>query len=136
MALFGGKKTDSAVARDDEETLLETTHVHAARVGRATVVRLRCETIGSYESGILANEITEALKTGPSNLVIDLSQVGMLASAGLGMLVKLNAHVQALRGRFAVCGLSEEIMEVMRITRMHKLFTIEKDLDAALKAVG
>jgi anti-sigma B factor antagonist len=103
--------------------------------GPVTIARILWEKVSQREAEILQPEILAALKA-PIRLVVDLSAVTLLASAGLGMLITLHKTAQDSGGQLAVTGLSAPILEVLTITRLHKLLRIEATLEAAVKRVA
>jgi anti-sigma B factor antagonist len=68
--------------------------------------------------------------------VLDLSAVGFLNSAGLGLLVNIRQKVRQSRGKLALCGLSTGLMELFRSCCLERLFTIEKTREDAVAAVS
>ena len=81
------------------------------------------------------DDITEALgKSDEDNIILDLSQVRFMASAMLGKLVQLNKKSKEWKANLKLCGISKDIYEVFKITKLHKVFDIEKDEAAARKA--
>jgi anti-sigma B factor antagonist len=71
---------------------------------------------------------------GRRKILLNFRNVEFLSSAALGKLITLNRKVQAVRGKLILCGISAEIKEVFQITKLDKLFTIEVEEEAALKA--
>ena len=69
-------------------------------------------------------------------MVLDLSEVMLLASAGLGALLTINKACKAGGGSLAIFGTSDEIVGVLKITKLDKVLQIRTGRDAALKAVS
>ena len=67
-------------------------------------------------------------------VILDLSQVPYIDSAGVGSVV--NAHVACLKsGRhFAIVGLSERVRTLFQMTRVDKMLPIFASIDDAEKA--
>jgi len=93
---------------------------------------LHCEKLAEREAHFLQTELATAAKTGGWKLALDVSEVMLLASVGLGALVTLNKECLPA-GKLVVFGIVDEIREVLRITRLERVLTIAKDKDAALK---
>jgi anti-anti-sigma factor len=72
----------------------------------------------------------------PTNLVIDLAQGDYLGTAMLGAVVKLWKRVSQRGGRLALCNVSENILQVLRVTKLHAIWPIYASRDQALAAVG
>src|SRR5262249_46313790 len=99
------------------------------------VARIKCEMVGSREAPILENEIKAQLPARAWRVIVDLCEVTILASMGLGMLVTLNRECKDKGGKLVVCCVSPEIMSVLKTTRLERVLQILPDLDAAKKAM-
>ena len=58
----------------------------------------------------------------------------LIASAGLGALITLNKNIKAKGGKVVFFNMSNDLMQVFKLTRLNTLLTIVKDRDAAVKA--
>ena len=68
-------------------------------------------------------------------LVLDFSDVRMLSSSMLGVLIRVHHRIVAARGRLALCRIADGIAEVFRITNLDKVFQIFRNRDQAVMAV-
>ena len=66
--------------------------------------------------------------------VFDFSRVAYLSSSALGMLIGLHRRILQAGRQLKLCGIRDEIMEVFRITKLHTVFDIYKDIPSALEA--
>ena len=73
---------------------------------------------------------------GRKKILLNFSNVEYLSSAALGKFISLNKKVQAAGGKLVMCHINEDIFEVFEITRLDRLFKIEKDEQAALQTFG
>lgn len=130
---IGGMFRKAGDGGEDEcVRVFESHHIEADRVGPALCVTVRCESVTDREASIIANE-TEGLIDGSfRSLVMDLTHVGVLTSAGIGTLVRTHKAMEGHKGRLVVCSLSEELDELFRLTRLDRLFTIAPDRAHAL----
>ncbi len=71
-----------------------------------------------------------------SALLIDLSQVGYMSSAGLRMMLLIYRQIGAAGGSVALTGLTEEIEEVRELTGFLTYFTTYESVDSAIEAMG
>jgi anti-sigma B factor antagonist len=71
---------------------------------------------------------------GRRKLVLNFSNVEYLSSAALGKFITLNKKVNAAGGRLVLCNIDPQIYEVFEITKLNKLFNIQKEEQAALQA--
>ena len=67
-------------------------------------------------------------------LVLNFGSVDFLSSAALGKLLTLHKKVKAHSGSLVLCGIRPEIHEVFKITRLDRLFAINRDEADALAA--
>jgi len=67
-------------------------------------------------------------------LLLNFGNVEYLSSAALGKLITLNKKVNAVNGKLVLCNIDPQIYEVFEITKLNKLFNIQKDEQAALQA--
>ena len=58
--------------------------------------------------------------------VLDLGDIQYLLSAALGKLIKLNKKVVGGGGKLRIENLRSDILDVFRITRLDKVFDIER----------
>src|SRR5262245_34871698 len=114
--------------------------------------RLEVEDIGDVtvlnftDKKILDEEKIEALgeqlfslveELGRNKLVLNFSNVEYLSSAALGKFITLNMKVNQAGGRLVLCNIDPQIYEVFEITKLNKLFNINRrdDLDDGLAGV-
>ncbi|MFN0054612.1 MAG: STAS domain-containing protein, partial [Planctomycetales bacterium] len=65
-------------------------------------------------------------------IVLDFTNVEYLSSAALGKLITMDKKVKASGGKLRLCSIRADILEVFKITRLDKLFTIRDDREKAL----
>jgi len=71
---------------------------------------------------------------GRKKILLNFSNVEYLSSAALGKFITLNKKVQASGGKLVMCNISDDIYEVFEITKLNKLFNIQKEEQTALQA--
>ena len=71
---------------------------------------------------------------GRRKLILNFSNVEYLSSAALGKFINLNKKVRAAGGKLVLCNIAQHIYEVFEITRLDKMFNIQKDEQAALQS--
>src|SRR3954463_6568184 len=71
---------------------------------------------------------------GRRKLLLNFGNVEYLSSAALGKFITLNKKVNAAGGRLILCNIDPQIYEVFEITKLNKLFNIQKEEQAALQA--
>lgn len=70
-----------------------------------------------------------------SKILLDMTKVSYMSSAGLRMLLSLYRQTTAKDGKIVLVGLSEEIHDTMSITGFIDFFTTSKDLESGLEAL-
>lgn len=64
------------------------------------------------------------------NLVLDLSELDLLASSGIGIILKLQGKSQALGGEVVICSpntIVEKVLNVMNMSQVLKIFEAEHE---------
>ena len=67
-------------------------------------------------------------------LLLNFSDVRFMSSAMLGKLIKLNKKCKQENTHLKLCSISEEILEVFKLMRLHKIIDIYQDENRALIA--
>lgn len=113
-----------------------STHLSIDRTDRALIAVVRTEKIGAREAEIVESELKAAAPSRQWRIAIDLSDVAMLASMGLGMLVTMHKQCNEQGGKLAIYGVRPEIATLLKITHLERVLKISSDRDAALKVVS
>jgi anti-sigma B factor antagonist len=83
----------------------------------------------------LQEQVLAVQKAG-SKLLLDLSGVGFMSSAGLRVMLLLYRQISANKGKVILVGLSEDILSTMKATGFHKSFTFAATIDEGLAGLG
>lgn len=100
------------------------------RQGEIVVAHLAGE-IDSNTSPLLQQTLLPLVTQG-SQLVLDMSRVTYLSSAGLRTLLLLYRQVTQVDGRIVLAGLSEMIWDTMAVTGFLDFFSAYRTLDEAV----
>ena len=117
-------------ARDDEKDFVEFSHP-----GGCLLARVLVPSIGQSEAPFVREQIIARLgeaKPGRA-LVIDLSQVSLVSSLGLGTFVDLRNSAEKAGLRPAVFGLNRHLADLFRLMKIERLFIhlrTQQELDA------
>jgi anti-sigma B factor antagonist len=71
---------------------------------------------------------------GRKKILLNFSNVEYLSSAALGKFITLNKKVNGSGGKLILCAIDPTIYEVFEITKLNKVFNIQKDEQTALQA--
>ena len=82
----------------------------------------------------LRDTIRELTEKGSGLILLNLSGVDFIDSAGLGELVRTHASIQHHDGQLKLVSPSRTVYDLLRVTKLDRVFDIEKDEAAALKS--
>jgi anti-anti-sigma factor len=71
--------------------------------------------------------LQDVVKEGARELVVDLSNVRMVDSIGIGLLISTHNSLTKLGGRLAVTHASRDLMDLFRVMRIHQHFSVAGD---------
>ena len=100
------------------------------RQSRSNVVPLKGE-IDLHVSPTVTAALNEMIDKKPERLVVDLSDVSYIDSAGLAALIQAMQKVEGYGGKFMLAGLQETVRSIFEISRLDQVFQIFPDADAA-----
>jgi anti-anti-sigma factor len=111
-----------------------TNLIYSTRDG-VVVAQITNPTIAERDTQGLLFDLSEAVKQTGGRLILDLSQVLMVTSAGLGMFINVRKACLAAgpQGKAVLCNVAPEIKTLLEITKLQKLFPMVTDLEAAMK---
>lgn len=88
-------------------------------------------------SDAFRQSLYELIKERPQiRLAADLGPVDYLSSSGVALLVGLKRRVDGQQGHLVLYKLHPYVLDVLRVTKLHQLFTIVADKDSALAALS
>ncbi len=76
-------------------------------------------------------DLEKLVDAGLRKIIIDCSSLDYISSYGLGVLVMLHNHLARHGGDVKIASVKGMIVEVMRITKLNKLFEIYPDVSRA-----
>jgi len=71
-----------------------------------------------------------------NRIVIDLSNVEFIDSAGVGTLISCLRIVTEREGQLRLCGLNRAVRVLFELMRMHRLFEVHPDRQSALSSLS
>ena len=92
----------------------------------ATPKRLDAASVDAFKA-----EGRQALESGRTALIVDLSQTLFIDSAGLGSLVSLLKGCRQRSVRLALAAPTPQVCQIIELTRLHQLFDIYDSVAAA-----
>ena len=86
------------------------------------------------DTDIVAGSVTELrsafrglVADGVREMVINLSNVNMIDSSGIGLLIAAHNSLARLGGHLSVTGASRDILELLHAMRIHQHFSVSAD---------
>ena len=113
----------------------DSLHTRADHTEGLALVCITCESITEREARIVTDEVLGHASAANHRVALDMEPVHMLASAGIGAVISIHKECAGAGGRMVVFNLNPQLLEVLKLTRLDKLFTIAKSRDAAFKAL-
>src|SRR5262249_19648695 len=108
--------------------------IHKERVGETHVVTASGRLDGIYSTAF-ANQIGELVTGTNPKILIDFTDVDFVTSAGLRALLLLVKKAAASGGVFALCGVNEQIREVLDVSGLPAMFSIYADRAEGIEAL-
>ena len=111
---------------------MQHSHLELERAAGSGADRLILELKGNLSLETVHNFIQAARPEKAALLVLNMSEVSFLDSAGVGALVQLFVHRRGLGKSFALSGLSKQSHAVMEVAGLTKLLPIHNSVEEAL----
>jgi anti-anti-sigma factor len=86
-------------------------------------------------TALLRNTIGDLLEHGKERVALNLRGVEFVDSAGLGELVRTLVSIRTRGGQFKLVGPGRHVHDLLRITKLDRVFDIEPDEASALKSL-
>jgi anti-anti-sigma factor len=92
--------------------------------------------VESASSGELERLVVSRIDAGETRLVLDLSGVDYISSAGLRVLLMAAKRLKEPRGRLVLCGMGPSVRTVLELAGFLPLFAVATSRDEALARLG
>lgn len=97
--------------------------IHKEQVGDVQVVTAEGRLDGIYSSAF-ANQVGELIAGTNPKILIDFTNIDFVTSAGLRAVLLLMKKAKASGGAFALCGVNEQVREVLDVSGFADMFGI------------
>lgn len=95
------------------------------------VVAVR-DLLNELDNKVIINEVESCIKNGYRQFVIDLSQLNFMNSVGLNFLLSMMNKSKRSGGTLAVANASEQVVNLLKMTKLDGFFVIQPTIEAAL----
>jgi anti-sigma B factor antagonist len=82
------------------------------------------------------SRLQQAIREGYPRLVLNMAEVPYVDSAGLGVLVQTSGLARERGGTVRMCGVSERVAALIKMTRTAALLPMDADVDASMAALA
>jgi anti-sigma B factor antagonist len=98
--------------------------IEVTREDNRAVIRPAGDNIVAASVPELRTTMRGMVEEGVRDLVVDLADVRMVDSSGIGLLISAYNSLRKVGGRLAVIHASADILELFRTMRMHQHFSV------------
>jgi anti-sigma B factor antagonist len=109
-------------------------NIHEREASGVTILELDGRVTLGEGSGQLRNKLKESLSQGKTRLVLDLSEVAYIDSAGLGTLVAGFTSAQNQGATLKLAKLTNRFSEILHITKLVTVFEVFDTVEEAIKS--
>lgn len=100
------------------------------------VIKMRSQALGGNDALDFTSKI-QTLSTMPIKAVVaDLSELGVINSSGLGMLVAGLSTLRKFKISFILAHVPEKVDSLLQVTHLNKVFSICPTIDAAVESLN
>jgi len=107
--------------------------ITTSKSGPATILTLDGY-LDSFSVNFLKETFNRLFEESIYNVIVDLSSVGFVDSAGLGQLVSALRMCIHHKGNVILVGVNESVVDLLRITKLDTIFKIYDNLEDAVES--
>jgi anti-sigma B factor antagonist len=101
---------------------------------RNGITCLRIEgNLDASNSSIAEKSIRDAIDAEGANLIINLSELQYISSAGLRVILVVAKDIKTKSGKIVLCSMTESVKKVFDISGFTSIFDLQENIEAALK---
>ena len=91
--------------------------------------------IATAESHVVSENLTRLVAEGPRAVVVDMYNVDLITSDGLGALIRARKAASESGSALLLAGVRGNILDIFRTTRLDKIFPLYDSVDAAVSSL-
>lgn len=84
----------------------------------------------------IESAIRQMIDSGVRKLIVDLSSLNYIDSAGIGTLVGCNGHMDQSGGRMRIAGAQGVVLKSFTIVRIEKIVPLDPDVETACSKIA
>jgi anti-sigma B factor antagonist len=105
------------------------------KIGNIFIVKPSDKRIDASVATDFKGKMIDWINAGEKRIVLNLAEVDFIDSSGLGAIVSSLKAIGS-DGDLIICGISDAVMTLFRLTRMNRVFQIFSTEEEALKALS
>lgn len=110
--------------------------INSREVDGVTVVSLDGRIVLGEETNSLREKVKNLLAEGKQKLVLDMSNVTLIDSAGLGTLVGVHQSASTRGASLRLCNLGAKFRELLQMTRLLTVFEVSNNEAEAVRSLS
>jgi anti-anti-sigma factor len=100
--------------------------------GDILILRMRGR-LDAISSPSTEKKVFDSINSGQEKLLLDLSGISYLSSAGMRMLLSTTKKLKSLSGKLVVCNVTSNVMDVLKMSGFDHVLEISSTEDEALR---
>ena len=106
------------------------------QVGGVTIVDISGRIVLGEETNKLRESVKNLVSQGKKNVVLDMKNVTMIDSSGLGALVAAHSSAKSSGATLRLCNLGSRTNELLQVTRLLTVFEVSDSETEAVRAMS
>ncbi len=106
--------------------------IPSSEFGNVVVLALQGAILGGPEASALNEELHRLIDGGKKHVVLDLGNVTLMNSSGLGMLIGGYTTMANNGGELRLAAVTDNVRKLIEITKLHTIFTPFASVDEAV----
>ena len=100
--------------------------------GDVLILRLKGR-LDAVSASPTEKKVFDCISEGKSKLLLDMSGVAYLSSAGMRMLLSTTKKIKSLDGKLVLCSITQNVMDVLKMSGFDHVLDIVETEDLALR---
>ena len=100
--------------------------------GEITIIKVKERRIFLKTADEFKKELMDVIDEGITHMIIDLAEVSVMNSSGLGVLMLARDKIHGREGKLIICGLHSMMAEIFHRMGFDTFFNISHDCESAL----
>ncbi len=103
-------------------------------LNNVTVVKMEGSMLGGPEASELNSALHKLLDAKKKNIVVDLGDVSLMNSSGLGMLIGAVTTMRNAGGNLKVAAATEKVVQVFKMTKVSSVIELHDSVKSAVES--